>query len=41
MPVTEEAYVLCREERIQLLTYRAMSPDPNPMFFEKRIYQGS
>lgn len=41
MPVTEEALVLCREELIQLPTYRAMAPDPNPIFFEKRVYQGS
>ncbi len=29
------------QEKITLPTYRAGAPDKNPMFFEKRIYQGS
>ncbi|HEY4109116.1 DUF5107 domain-containing protein [Puia sp.] len=29
------------QEQIMIPTYRAGEPDKNPMFFEKRIYQGS
>jgi tetratricopeptide (TPR) repeat protein len=29
------------EERITIPTYREQVPDTNPMFFEKRVYQGS
>src|SRR2546422_4404591 len=29
------------EERITIPTYPEQTPDKNPMFFEKRIYQGS
>ncbi|KAF9119036.1 hypothetical protein BGX30_004120, partial [Mortierella sp. GBA39] len=29
------------EERVEIPTYEAGKPDPNPMFLEKRVYQGS
>jgi len=29
------------EERITIPTYPEQAPDKNPMFFEKRVYQGS
>jgi len=29
------------QEQVIIPTYRAGVPDKNPMFFEKRIYQGS
>lgn len=41
MPVSQTGLVLCREELIEIPTYRAMAPDRNPMFLEKRVYQGS
>src|SRR5258707_4646157 len=28
-------------ESVMIPTYRPMPPDKNPMFFEKRVYQGS
>ena len=33
--------VSCTEETIQIPTYPVQDPDPNPMFFENRVYQGS
>ena len=33
--------VRAREERIAIPTYPEQPPDKNPMFFEKRVYQGS
>ena len=33
--------VRCREQQIVLPTYPVQQPDPNPMFLEKRVYQGS
>ncbi len=41
MPANERTLVLCREETIHFPTYRAMPADPNPIFLEKRVYQGS
>ena len=29
------------EERVVIPTYRVPSPDKNPMFLDKRVYQGS
>ncbi|WP_276481460.1 DUF5107 domain-containing protein [Paraflavitalea pollutisoli] len=29
------------EEKVIIPTYKTGKPDPNPMFFEKRVYQGS
>ena len=29
------------EERVVIPTYEAGEPDKNPMFLEKRVYQGS
>jgi tetratricopeptide (TPR) repeat protein len=29
------------EEAVEILTYEPAQPDPNPMFLEKRVYQGS
>jgi len=33
--------VHCYEKRVSIPTYPAQEPDPNPMFLEKRVYQGS
>ncbi len=33
--------VLCKEELVVIPTYPVQEPDPNPMFFENRVYQGS
>jgi len=33
--------VVVRRETVQIPTYRPERPDPNPMFLEKRVYQGS
>jgi len=33
--------VRCWEEQVVIPTYPALDPDPNPMFLEKRVYQGS
>lgn len=33
--------VLCWEEQVIIPTYPVQEPDPNPMFLEKRVYQGS
>lgn len=35
------APVVCRKEQVVLPTYLPMPPDKNPMFLEKRVYQGS
>jgi len=37
----EEFYVNVWEETVTIPTYGVGKPDKNPMFFEKRIYQGS
>ncbi|HEY3628166.1 MAG TPA: DUF5107 domain-containing protein [Terracidiphilus sp.] len=33
--------VRCTEELVVIPTYPVQDPDPNPMFFENRVYQGS
>src|ERR1700676_3826598 len=33
--------VVVRRERLVLPTYQPLAPDKNPMFLEKRVYQGS
>ena len=33
--------VIIREEQISIPTYRIGKPEKNPMFLEKRVYQGS
>jgi tetratricopeptide (TPR) repeat protein len=33
--------VRCTEEQVVIPTYPVQDPDPNPMFFETRVYQGS
>ena len=33
--------VTCFEQQIAIPTYPVQDPDPNPMFFENRVYQGS
>lgn len=35
------SFVHVWQERVVIPTYRAGTPDKNPMFFEKRVYQGS
>jgi tetratricopeptide (TPR) repeat protein len=37
----ESETVRAWEERVTIPTYREQTPDKNPMFFEKRVYQGS
>lgn len=41
MTKSEKQGVRFREERITIPTYPEQTPDKNPMFFEKRVYQGS
>jgi tetratricopeptide (TPR) repeat protein len=36
-----ESSVRAWEESVTIPTYPALAADPNPMFFEKRVYQGS
>ena len=38
---SESGKVRCWEEQIVIPTYPVQEPDANPMFFEKRVYQGS
>ncbi len=33
--------VICIEKEVAIPTYPVQDPDPNPMFFENRVYQGS
>jgi tetratricopeptide (TPR) repeat protein len=40
-PSTEQARVKAWQQSVDIFTYLPESPDPNPMFFEKRVYQGS
>ena len=35
------AAVRCYQQQVVLPTYPVQEPDPNPMFLEKRVYQGS
>ena len=36
-----EEHVKAWEEQVSIPTYRVGEPDKNPMFLEKRVYQGS
>src|SRR5580692_3364006 len=38
---TPSPSVMVREEEVSLPTYLPAPPDKNPMFMEKRVYQGS
>jgi tetratricopeptide (TPR) repeat protein len=40
-PSSEQAPVKAWQQSVDIFTYLPESPDPNPMFFEKRVYQGS
>ena len=40
-PATERGPVKAWQQEINIFTYLPEAPDPNPMFFEKRVYQGS
>ena len=41
MKTSEENAVRVWEEQVTIPTYPEQMPDKNPMFFEKRVYQGS
>lgn len=41
MALTTQAEVKVWEQIVELPTYEVGKPDPNPMFLEKRVYQGS
>jgi tetratricopeptide (TPR) repeat protein len=40
-PPSENEEVKAWEQSVDLLSYLPAAPDPNPMFLEKRVYQGS
>lgn len=40
-PAREQGPVKAWQQEVDIFTYFPESPDPNPMFFEKRVYQGS
>ncbi|HZQ43620.1 MAG TPA: DUF5107 domain-containing protein [Acidobacteriaceae bacterium] len=40
-PASERGPVKAWTEPVEMLTYRPADPDPNPLFLEKRVYQGS
>jgi tetratricopeptide (TPR) repeat protein len=40
-PPTENGPVKAWQQEVNIFTFPPESPDPNPMFFEKRVYQGS
>ena len=40
-PPSETGPVKAWEEPVQIQTYMPAAPDPNPLFLEKRVYQGS
>ncbi len=40
-PLTERGSVKAWEQEVNIFTYLPEPPDPNPMFIEKRVYQGS
>jgi hypothetical protein len=40
-PLTEHGSVKAWEQAVNIFTYLPESADPNPMFIEKRVYQGS
>jgi tetratricopeptide (TPR) repeat protein len=40
-PAAERGPVKAWQQEVNIFTYLPASPDPNPMFFDKRVYQGS
>jgi tetratricopeptide (TPR) repeat protein len=40
-PASESGSVKAWSEPVTILTYAPAAPDPNPLFLEKRVYQGS
>lgn len=40
-PATETGAVKAWEQPVTLQSYMPAAPDPNPLFLEKRVYQGS
>src|SRR5665213_1849890 len=40
-PASERGAVKAWEQPVSMLTYHPAAPDPNPLFLEKRVYQGS
>src|ERR1700753_80316 len=40
-PASQTAPVKAWEEAVVMTTYLPDQPDPNPLFLEKRVYQGS
>lgn len=40
-PAEEQGPVKAWSEPVSMLTYMPATPDPNPLFLEKRVYQGS
>jgi tetratricopeptide (TPR) repeat protein len=40
-PLSETGSVKAWEEPVSIRTYMPATPDPNPLFLEKRVYQGS
>jgi tetratricopeptide (TPR) repeat protein len=40
-PAGEEGLVKAWSEPVEMLTYRPAEPDKNPLFLERRVYQGS
>ena len=40
-PPTETGAVKAWEEPVRIRSYMPAAPDPNPLFLEKRVYQGS
>lgn len=40
-PASESGSVKAWSEPVTMLTYAPAAPDPNPLFLEKRVYQGS
>ena len=40
-PSTETGSVKAWEEPVRIRSYMPAAPDPNPLFLEKRVYQGS
>ena len=39
--MTKQRQVSVREETVEIPTYEVGKPDLNPMFLEKRVYQGA
>jgi len=40
-PASEQGAVKAWEQAVTMLTYHPAVPDPNPLFLERRVYQGS